>query len=77
MICDVCGSTGFHSAEVARTFTVEGKLVVVEGIPAEVCDRCDAPSFTADVAERLRRLVHEPHQPDRIIQAEVLHFHAA
>jgi HTH-type transcriptional regulator/antitoxin MqsA len=77
MICAVCGQAGFHSAFVTRTFTVDGKLLVVEGIPAEICDRCEAASFSAEVGEQLRRLIHEPHQPVRLIQAEVLAFHAA
>ena len=34
MICDVCGNTIFHRAEVEETYHVGDKLVVVEGIPA-------------------------------------------
>jgi YgiT-type zinc finger domain-containing protein len=77
MICDVCGSASFHTALVSRTFTVDGRLLVVEGIPAEICERCEAASFSAEVGEQLRRLIQEPHQPARVIQAEVLEFHAA
>ena len=77
MTCDVCGHTVFHSAQVSKTFTIEGKVMIVEGIPAELCDACGEASFNADVAERVRRLVHEPHQPTRVIEAEVLQFNAA
>jgi HTH-type transcriptional regulator/antitoxin MqsA len=77
MTCDLCGHTDFKPSEVTRTFTVDGRLIVVEGIPAEICGRCEAASFSAEVAERVRRLVHEPHEPARIIQAEVLPFPAA
>ena len=77
MTCDVCGHGSFHSAHVTRSFTVDDKLYVVERIPAEICDRCGAPSFTAEIAERLRRLIHEPHEKGRIIPAEILEFHAA
>ena len=77
MTCDVCGHTDFRRDKVNKTFTVGEKLMVVKGIPTEVCVHCDEPSFTAQVAEQLRRLVHEPHKPDRIISAEVLQFHAA
>jgi len=76
-MCEKCGRTTFRSEEVTKTFTVGDKLIVVEGIPAEICDNCGEASFSAGVAERLRRLVHEPHQPTRVIQAEVLQFHAA
>ena len=77
MTCEVCGHTGFHSAQVSKTFTIEGKVMVVEGIPAELCDGCGEANFSAEVAERVRRLVHEPHQPGRVIEAEVLRFDAA
>ena len=77
MTCDNCGQTVFRPDEVTKTFTVDERLIVVEDIPAAVCDGCGATHFSADVAERLRRLVHEPHQAVRVIQAEVLRFHAA
>ena len=77
MTCEVCGHDRFHPASVTRSFTVDDKLYVVEGIPAEVCDRCGAHSFRAEIADRLRRLIHEPHPKGRIIPAEVLEFHAA
>ena len=77
MICEVCGHTNTHADRVDRTFTVEQKLILVEGIPAELCNDCGSASFSAEVAERLRRLVHEPHRPARLIQAEVLEYHAA
>jgi HTH-type transcriptional regulator / antitoxin MqsA len=52
-------------------------VTVVEGIPAQVCERCGEPTFSADVAEHVRRLVHEPHQPVRVVSAEVLAYRAA
>jgi YgiT-type zinc finger domain-containing protein len=76
MICEVCGNDTFHSGKVNRTYTINDKLFVVEGIPAQICDRCGAASFRADVAEQVRRLVHEPHAAARIIQAEVLEYQA-
>jgi len=77
MICEVCGQDSFHAAEVSRTFTLDDKVFVVEGIPAEICDRCGAANFRGSVAEQVRRLVHEPHPISRVIQAEVVRFHAA
>ena len=77
MRCEVCGHTSFHREQVSKSFTVDDKLVLVEGIPAEVCDHCSEANFDALVAEQVRRLVREPHRPDRVIATEVLRFHAA
>ncbi len=77
MTCDVCGNTSFHPANVSKAFNVDGRLFWVEDIPAEVCDRCGEENFTAEIAESLRRLVRAPDRAGRIVEAEVLHFHAA
>ncbi|MBI3268147.1 MAG: YgiT-type zinc finger protein [Planctomycetes bacterium] len=77
MNCEVCGSVSFHAGTVGETFLAAGKMILVEGIPATICDRCSSPSFSAVVAEQLRKLVHGPHTVVRVVEAEVLDFHAA
>ncbi|MBI3271261.1 MAG: YgiT-type zinc finger protein [Planctomycetes bacterium] len=77
MTCDTCGNATFRYQTVTRLFSVEGRVLVVEGIPAEVCDRCEAATFSRETAERLRTLVHEPHVGGRPIPAEVIPFQAA
>jgi YgiT-type zinc finger domain-containing protein len=77
MICESCGNATFHSGSSNETFSIAGRIYVVEDIPAQICDRCGAPSFSADVAERVRRLIHEPHKAGRLVQAEVLQYDAA
>jgi HTH-type transcriptional regulator/antitoxin MqsA len=77
MTCNVCGNESFHPAAVSETFKENSGLVVVENIPASVCDRCGETNFSAEVAEAVRRLVNGPHQATRVIQAEVLEYRAA
>ena len=77
MICDVCGSHGFRNETVSETFRIGDEVFVVEGVPAEVCERCGEATFSAAVAEQVRRLVREPHEAVRILRAEVLDFRAA
>lgn len=77
MICDNCGYTAFHNDHVDRTFTINGRVILVEGVPAEVCNRCGDTCFSAEVAERLRLLIHQSPPSTRRIQAEVLRFDAA
>ena len=77
MICDVCGCEEFQSEHVSETFRVADRVFVVENIPADVCNRCGEPRFSASVAEQVRELVSGPHQPTRVISAEGLSYRAA
>lgn len=77
MTCNVCGCEEFLLERVTETFRVEDRLFVVENIPAHVCARCGEAVFVADVAEQVRVLINGPHQPTRILNAEVLTYRAA
>jgi YgiT-type zinc finger domain-containing protein len=77
MTCEVCGRTSFRNEQVSKAFSIENKLVLVEGIPAEICNHCGEANFDAQVAEQVRHLVRDPHQPARVVPTEVLQFHAA
>lgn len=56
--CHVCGSTAAKSGLVSEVFTIEGRRVLVENIPAQVCERCGEASFSRETTESIRRLVH-------------------
>jgi YgiT-type zinc finger domain-containing protein len=62
---------------VTKAFVLDHKPVVVEDIPALICERCGDTTFEATVSEQVRKLVREPHEPQRRVQAEVLQFRAA
>jgi HTH-type transcriptional regulator / antitoxin MqsA len=72
--CHVCGSTQSHPEQVNEVFHINGKPVLVENIPAKVCDRCGEPTFSRETTEKIRQLLHEPHPPLRSIQVEVFAF---
>jgi YgiT-type zinc finger domain-containing protein len=77
MTCEACGNAGFRQTVVGKAFNVDGHLFWVEDIPAEVCERCGEVNFTAEVAERVRALVREPGRSTRMVQAELVRYHAA
>jgi HTH-type transcriptional regulator / antitoxin MqsA len=72
--CHVCGATQSHPEQVNEVFHINGKPVLVENIPAQVCDRCGEPTFSRETTEKIRQLLHEPHPPQRSIQVEVFAF---
>jgi len=77
MKCDNCGFDHLHEEPVTRAFVMNGRVVVVEQVPAMVCDRCGDTTFSASVAEHLRVMVNEPQPEARPIPAELLRYEAA
>ncbi|MGI8966706.1 MAG: type II toxin-antitoxin system MqsA family antitoxin [Limisphaerales bacterium] len=56
--CHVCGHTVAKPEFVSEVFTIEGRRVLVEHIPAQVCERCGEALFSRETTEQIRRLVH-------------------
>ena len=69
--CHVCGGEAARRELVSEVFTLEGRRVLVEQIPAEVCERCGEPTFSRETTERVRQLVHGAGQPVRTVPLEV------
>ena len=67
--CHVCGNT--KSDFVSEVFTIDGRRVLVEHIPAQVCERCAEATFTRETTERVRRLVHGAGQPRKTVPLDV------
>ena len=72
--CDVCGSVGFHPQRVQHVFDVEGQMVMVENIPARVCDRCGDETFDRETAEHVRRIVHGEAHPMKRLSVDVFAY---
>lgn len=74
MKCNVCGNTTFHNRRVEEVFSIEGHLVMVEGIPARVCTRCGEASFDRETTESIREMAHGNKRPERREQVDVFAF---
>jgi YgiT-type zinc finger domain-containing protein len=72
--CDVCGNTSFHAGQVEHLFHIDGHLVMVEGIPARVCDRCGDATFGRKTAESIRKMVHGRKRPTRHVSVDVFAY---
>lgn len=69
--CHVCGSHTARRELVSEVFQIDGRRVLVENIPAEVCTRCAAPTFSAESGENVRKLVHGNDRPNRTVTLDV------
>ena len=68
--CHVCGGTAAKDECTSEVFTIQGRRVLVEHIPAQICERCGEPTFTRDITEKVRQLVHDA-QPTRTVPMDV------
>lgn len=72
--CHMCGSTEARSELVSDIFTIDGKPVLVERIPATVCARCGEATFNRATTETIRRMLHGSARPVRSVAMDVFAF---
>jgi YgiT-type zinc finger domain-containing protein len=68
--CHVCGHTAAKTEYVSEVFDIEGRHVLVERIPAQVCERCGEAVLSRQTTEDVRRLVHDS-RPAKTVPMEV------
>ena len=69
--CHVCGNRSARSELVGEVFTIDGRRVLVERIPALVCERCGEPTFSREPTETVRRTIHGAAKPERTVPLDV------
>jgi HTH-type transcriptional regulator / antitoxin MqsA len=69
--CHVCGGETARDEFVSEVLDVDGRRVLVEHIPAQVCTRCAEPAFSRETTERIRLLVHGAGRPVKTVPLEV------
>ena len=60
--------------KVTYTVEVEGKLIVVENVPARVCLETGEQFFAPETVDRLQKMIRERRKPSRVIEVPVLDF---
>ena len=74
MKCEVC-KTGEREERLIRySVSIGDRLVVVEHVPASVCNKCGETTLTPDVFERLQKTISASRAPDRIMETPVYEF---
>jgi YgiT-type zinc finger domain-containing protein len=59
---------------VTYTLEVEGRIVIVENVPARVCEETGEQYFSPETVERLQQLIWEEKEPKRTIEVPVFEF---
>ena len=69
--CHVCGSTAARQEFVNEVFTINDRRVLVDHVPAQVCERCGEATFSRATTEKVRKLVHGEGRPVRTVHMDV------
>ena len=75
-LCDFCGgklSSKVTDIELKR----RGRWVIIEDVPAEVCSRCGEKYLSAEVAEKIDRLLQGKPHVEKTITVPVMRWGAA
>ena len=72
--CHICGSGEARAEIVEEVFNLNGKHVLVEGIPAKVCARCGDKTFSRETTERIRQIVHGHLEPAKSVPMDVFEY---
>jgi len=76
MKCDVRTIGERHEQRIRYHADIDGKLVVVENVPALVCSHCGEISISPQVASSVQHTVWEGKPPLRAIETPVYEFGA-
>lgn len=63
MKCVICKTGDLQPQLVSVTVDRQGALLVVQGVPAQVCDNCGERYFEDAISERLLELTEEALRP--------------
>jgi YgiT-type zinc finger domain-containing protein len=66
----------FVEQDVTYTAAVDGRVVVVEHVPARVCFETGEQLFSPQTIERIHAIIRGSGQPARFVQAPVYEFAA-
>ena len=64
MKCSINGCSGeYETRRIFHAVKYEGRIIVIDQVPAEVCTVCDDVLFSADTVRRIEDLLKQDLQP--------------
>ena len=64
----------FVPEKVTYTIDIDGKLLVIEHVPARVCLETGEQLFSAETVERIQQLIFNKQKPSRVMEVLVYEF---
>ncbi len=72
--CPICRSDESREELVDEVFQVDGRYVLVNGIPAKVCARCGEQTFSRETVEKVRLMVRVEAKASESVSMDVFKF---
>ena len=72
--CGICRADEGSVELVEEVFRVDGRWVLVGGIPALVCGRCGEQTFSRETAEKVRLMLHGEGEAKTSVSMQVYDF---
>lgn len=72
--CEVCGNTAFHDDHAEEISHIHRDYVMIEHVPALICDRRGEASFSRETVERVRLAVREGRGIGRCVTMDILAY---
>lgn len=67
-------SETMKTTKVTYTLEVDGKFVIIENVPARVCEETGEQFFSPDTVERLQKTIWEHKKPKKTIETPIYEF---
>ena len=64
----------FEAQKVTYVLEQQGKVLIIEHVPARVCKETGERLFAPETVERLQQIVWEQRKPTRIVETPVFEF---
>ena len=64
----------FVPEKVTYTIEIDGKLTVIEQVPARVCIETGEQLFSAETVERIQQMISSKQKPARVMEVPVFEF---
>jgi YgiT-type zinc finger domain-containing protein len=64
----------FEEQKVTYVLEQQGKVIIIEHVPARVCRETGERLFAPETVERLQQIVWEQRNPTRIVETPVFEF---
>ena len=63
-----------QETKVTYTLEMDGKFVIIENVPARVCEETGEQFFSPDTVERLQKTIWEHKKPKKTIETPIYEF---
>lgn len=68
MKCSISGCSGeYELRKVFHAVKHQGRIIVIDRVPADVCTECDDVLFDADTVRRIEDLLRQDRQPETTV----------